>query len=66
MTDFSLYLDGSIAVLTPQTPAARVWIAAKLAAEDWQWFGSGIAIEPRYLPAILDGIMADSLTIEGT
>ena len=61
MQDFALVDHGSIAMLTPRTKAAREWIANNL-PDDAPRMGNGVAIEPRYVLPILDGIDAEGLT----
>ena len=45
---FQLEDHPSVVRLAPLTQAARDWIDAHVAYEDWQMFGGGIVIEPRY------------------
>jgi hypothetical protein len=61
--DFQLEDHLSVLRLTPLTQSARDWIDAHVAYEDWQMFGHGIVIEPRYAGAILEGLVADGLTV---
>jgi hypothetical protein len=61
--DFQFENHLSIVRLTPLTQAARDWITAHVAYEDWQLFGGGIVIEPRYVGDILRGIVDDGLTV---
>lgn len=51
---------GSIAMLRPTTKAARRWIDEFLAVESWQWVRGAVAVEPRYVEAILDAYAEDS------
>jgi len=64
--DFTVDNHGNICILIPENDAARGWIDQYLYDGDDgpQWFGAGVAIEPRYLPPILDGIEADGLTVD--
>jgi len=55
---------GSIAMLTPMTPAAREWIAENVATEPWQWMGCSLACEPRMLAAMVEGMVEDGLIVE--
>jgi hypothetical protein len=54
--DFDLSDQGSIAILTPRTPAAIDWTEEHIPEDAPRWGARGIAIERRYLPAILEGI----------
>lgn len=62
--DFHIGDHGSIWLLTPVTEAARSWVAEHI-PEDAQRLGRGIAIEPRYVPDIIDGIIDAGLEIGG-
>ena len=53
---------GSIILLTPLTELAKDWVGTYL-PDDLQWFGGGVAIEPRYFDNIADGIQEGGLTI---
>lgn len=61
--DFDLRSDESIVLLMPKTRAARKWAEQSVALSEWQ-DKSRIAIEPRYVPAILEGIRTDGLTVK--
>lgn len=61
--DFTVDDHGSIAVLTPHTPAAHAWQADNLAHEEAQYWNGGIVIEPRYLDRIIEGAEEDGLVV---
>lgn len=61
-TDFIIANHGSIITLTPMTAAAKEW-AAEFLPDDAPSFGRGIAIEPRFIDPILQGIEDDGLTV---
>lgn len=61
--DFIISDHGSAAMLTPRTDEARDWINATLEPEPWQWLGGGVAIEPRYLPQIVEGLIEEGYTV---
>lgn len=46
---------GSIVLLRPLTETGREWLAANI-AEDAQTLGEAIAVEPRYVGDILNGM----------
>ena len=62
MSDFHIADHGSIVLLEPRTDAAREWVEENL-PEEAQTFGHAIVIEPRYVESIVNGILADGLTI---
>lgn len=63
--DFLINDQGTIVLLTPQSEAAKAWATEHIHAEPWQMFGPAYAIDHRFAQAILDGIEADGLTVEG-
>lgn len=60
--DFSVENHGSICLLRPLTRLAESWLDEHLDGDDVQYFGNAAAVEPRYLPPILEGIQNDGLT----
>lgn len=64
MADFFVRNEGSIFLLTPETPAAEAWLAEHAPADDdHQYFGTSLVIEHRYILDIIDGIHGDGLTV---
>lgn len=57
---------GSVHILQPLSPAGKAWTDENLAVESWQMIGGGIAIEPRMVQNIIDGMEADGLTVNST
>lgn len=60
--DFRLDDHGSVVVLTLMSSAAKDWREAHLPDDAMTW-GTGVAIEPRYVPDIPSGIAEDGLTV---
>jgi hypothetical protein len=60
--DFQVTNHGSIVLLEPITPAAKEWAQMNL-PDDVQMFGRAIAVEPRYIHDIMQGIQGDGLTV---
>lgn len=60
--DFRLLIDGTIAILWPVSSEACGWVEDHLPPDCARW-GSGYAIEFRYLGDILFGIDQDGLVI---
>lgn len=60
--DFIVTHHGSIVLLHPHTPAAVRWIGEHL-PEDAQTLGNAVAVEPRYITPIVDGIRDDGLLV---
>ena len=60
--DFLVAYDGSLSLVTPVTQAAREWIDAHV-PEDAPRFGPSLAVAPRYLDALLEGMEDDGLTV---
>lgn len=61
--DFQIANHGSVALLCPISPAGERWANKNLVTESWQHFGGAIAIEPRALDAIIEGIELDGLEV---
>ena len=59
--DFDIVDGGSVFLLIPNTEAAEAWVAEHIPA-DAQTLGKGIAVEHRYIAAIVQGIAEDGLT----
>jgi hypothetical protein len=55
---------GSVRILQPLSPAGWAWARENLAVESWQMTGGGIAIEPRMVQGIVDGMEAAGLTVD--
>jgi hypothetical protein len=60
--DFEVHDHGSLWIIIPRSEAAIVWADEHLPEDALTW-GAGVVVEPRYVPAILEGIMADGLSI---
>jgi len=56
---------GSVMLVLPVSETAKEWIHENVAADSWQWSGSALAVEPRYLGNLLEGMDADGLFIPG-
>ena len=52
----------SVVLVTPQTAGARAWLQHHT---DGQWFAGGLAVEPRYLDALVEGLREDGFTVTG-
>ena len=62
-TDFRVYNDGSVSILTPITDTAREWTEENVSFESWQTIGGGICIDHRFLVDLLEGILNAGFTI---
>lgn len=63
MSDFTIAGGGTVYLLVPESHAAQEWVAENL-PEDVQTLGRGIAVEHRFIGAIVDGILADGLEVQ--
>ena len=61
--DFRFENHFSVVRLTPLADADRAWLAEHVQYDDGQMFGHGVVIEPRYAQPILEGLVADGLTV---
>ena len=55
---------GTIYTVRPLTDAGRAWIEANVQSEDWQWLGSALCVEHRYIANLIEGMKADGLIVE--
>ena len=55
---------GSVALVTPMSPAAHQWVEENVHVEPWQRMGASIACEPRCLANLVAGMRADGLVVE--
>jgi len=53
---------GSIVLLNPLDVSATEWLNTHI-AEDAQWFGGAVAVEPRYVMDILIGAAEDGIEV---
>jgi hypothetical protein len=60
--DIELELHGTITLLRPLTPEAKSWIDENI-PDDARWFDSALAVEPRYCPDIVAGMIEDGLAV---
>lgn len=63
VADFRFADLGSICTLKPQTDAATAWADEHL-PEDRQTWAGAVIVEPRYVSPIIEGIVADGLTVQ--
>jgi hypothetical protein len=59
--DFSVRDEGSICILNLYSQAAQIWAEENLPEDRMTWCG-GVVIEPRYVQAIVDGLLAEGFT----
>ena len=59
--DFGVQNEGSICILNLYSQAAKDWADECLPEDRMTWCG-GVVIEPRYVQAIVDGMLAEGLT----
>lgn len=58
--DFTITNCGSIALVTPLHREAAVWLEEHT---DGLWHGGGLAVEPRYLGDLIEGIEGEGFTV---
>ena len=61
-TDITLSDHGSVVLAHLRTPAAEAWIADNVDPDAQRW-GGAIVVEPRYVEALEEGIIADGLSV---
>jgi hypothetical protein len=65
VTDVLIENHGSVALFTPMTPEAHLWIEENVHIEPWQWMGCSIACEPRCLTQLVEGMQEGGLVVTG-
>jgi hypothetical protein len=53
---------GSIYLVRPMSDAANAWIDENV-QDDAQWFGHSLAVEHRYILALIEGMQASGLNV---
>lgn len=62
--DIRVENHGTIASLTGLTPAGYYFLRYKLHSEPWQWLGTTLCVEPRYVETLIDAAAEHNLTVE--
>ena len=63
MADVLVRNEGTVVLLTPKSVEARAWVDENLGLEAWQWLGDSFAVEWRYAPNVVDGMIGDGLEV---
>lgn len=64
MCDFKLFNSGTVILLTPTSAAGQKWLKENIDLHQaLRWGQCSIAIEPRYVEPLVDGICADGLSL---
>jgi len=58
--DISIENHGSIYLFRPLTQPARVWLQDHTDADNSQWFGGALVVEPRYAGDLAHGLITDT------
>ena len=62
-TDFTIGGGGTLYILRPNTDAAKAWVDEHIPADAQRWSG-GVAVEHRYIGDIVNGILAEGMSVE--
>jgi hypothetical protein len=65
MKDVRLEPLGNMVIVQPLTARAKEWIDENADAPAWAWQGGGLAVEPRMVDALVEGMTAAGLEVEG-
>lgn len=52
---------GSLYLMTPLTDRAKAWVEENVSIEPYSRLGASVAVEPRCVPDLVDGMAADGL-----
>ena len=58
VADFAVENHGSVVLVRPLNDVGKAWLAEHT---DGQWFCGALAVEPRFLFHLIDGMYADGL-----
>lgn len=61
--DFTVFDHGSIVILNALTEQAQAWVDEHLPEDRLTWGVNGVVIEPRYVDAIIEGIIDAGLDV---
>ena len=61
--DFDINNHGSVILINPLTEDGKQWLDENTDIANRQFFGSALAVEPRYLDYLIEGMIADGLSI---
>jgi hypothetical protein len=53
---FTIEDHGSIVLVRPLTPDVATWLQENV-DEQAQWFGAALVVEPRYVEALVEGLV---------
>jgi hypothetical protein len=62
MPDFTVQHEGTIFLVIPNTPSAQEWIDEHI-DDTAQYFGTAVVVEHRYIVDLIDGILAEGLSV---
>lgn len=65
MKDVRLDPAGSVVMVQPLTAAAKEWLEENAEAASWAWQGGALAVDARMVAALVDGMTAAGLEVEG-
>ena len=60
--DAEVINHGSLCLVHPRTVEAQKWIHENV-SEDSQWFAHSLVVEPRFIEDLIQGMIADGLTL---
>ena len=61
--DLQFISHGSVVLLHTGTDEGHDWVEENVSAEPWQMLGDGVACEPRMVGPVIEGALADGLTV---
>lgn len=64
MPDFTFTNHGSLWLVQPENEGARAHLAENVSAEA-VWFAGSLAVEPRYVAGLVDGLRENGWVVNG-
>jgi hypothetical protein len=62
MTDIRVENYGSLWLVRPLNASAERWLVENV-QEDAHWFGGAVVVEPRYVEALVSGLVEDGFVV---
>jgi hypothetical protein len=60
---FTVEDHGTLILVRPLTHDVRTWLEENV-AEDVQWWGGAIVVEPRHLAPLVEGMFEEGFTVQ--
>jgi hypothetical protein len=62
--DVLVHNEGTVFLLNPLTARAKEWIEENVQTEAYQWFGSTLVVEHRFVWGLAQGMLDEGLVLQ--